>query len=61
MKKIILITIISIFLASCKDSSEDIVENDNISGGNIYVAGFISDGAGNTNAWHLPEHLQFQK
>ena len=72
MKKIILITIISIFLASCKDSTEDIVENDNInnsgesnsndgnsngsgsggnnSGGNIYVAGFVSDGAGNTTA-----------
>jgi len=84
MKKIILITIISIFLASCKDSTEDIVENDNInnsgdsnsndgnsngsgsggndgnsngsgsggnnSGGNIYVAGYISDGAGNITA-----------
>lgn len=50
MKKIILITIISIFLASCKDSTEDIVENDNITGGNIYVAGFVSDGAGNTTA-----------
>ena len=49
MKK--LLTIILLFISySCTDTTDPVANNEMIPGRDVYIAGYISDGAGNTTA-----------